>query len=171
MFLAQAAGIPFGRHSGGRLAMTLKATIILYFLLLFFPLFPRFFLCCLLFSKKECLDLNTYLAKVDEVAQKPRGRNVYRLCQPFWCPCQKFWILQVERRCRWWASAPGATKLVFLYIFTKPSHMNNCQSCKILWQLWHTFGRGCNHSELSGCFCPMQWLDTFGPLSCSLSLA
>merc|ERR1711954_369038 len=65
--LARACGIPVGWRSGGRLAMTLMATInviIFFFFFFFLFFFFFFFLSSLLFSKKECSDQKTYLAKV-----------------------------------------------------------------------------------------------------------
>ena len=44
------------------------------------------FLCRLLFSKKKCLDLKTYLAKVDWRAQKPLGTPLSRPCWTYWGP-------------------------------------------------------------------------------------
>ena len=56
---------------------TLKTTF-------FFSFFS--FLCCLLFSKKEGLDLKPYLAKVEGSAQKTRGTPLSRPQRPFWQP-------------------------------------------------------------------------------------
>ena len=52
----------------------------------FFFFFFFFLLRRLLFTKKECLDQKTYLAKVDGSAPKPRGRHISRPRPPFWGP-------------------------------------------------------------------------------------
>ena len=75
LLLARAIGIPVGPTG-----TTLVATI---FIIRFSP--PPFFSFHHdLFSKRECLEQKTYLAKVDRNAQKPRGRHLSRPPLPFW---------------------------------------------------------------------------------------
>ena len=78
-FLAQAVVVPVGRRSGSRLATTLVATKndICFFTFFFF--FPVVY-----FSHKECSNQETYLAKVDKSAQKPRDKHPSRHRRPFW---------------------------------------------------------------------------------------
>ena len=67
-------GVPVGRHSGSRPAMTSVATISDIIFFLFFPV--SFFLHCLLFSQRECSDQKTYLLNVDGSPQKPKCRDL-----------------------------------------------------------------------------------------------
>ena len=71
--LTRAVGVSIGRPSGGRLATTLVAPINV----IFFNFFSQFFFLRRdLSSQKECSDQKTYLAKVAQNAQKPRGRQI-----------------------------------------------------------------------------------------------
>ena len=74
------SSVPVSWRLGGRLAMTLVATIndVIFFFLSF--------LRHLLFSQKEGSDQKTYFAKVDRSSQKPRGRHLSRTPRPFWGP-------------------------------------------------------------------------------------
>ena len=90
MNLARAVGVPVGRCSGGRLATTLVATIndVIFS-------FSFFLLSVFFFSHRRSARLKkTYFAKVDGSAQKPGGRLLSRLRQPFWGPWQPFWIFE-----------------------------------------------------------------------------
>ena len=109
--LARTVGVAVGRRSGARLATTLldhyfhhswhersalqsvavrRSTrndvsghyFHCFFSLPFFPPFPPLSP----FSKKECSDWKTYLAKVDRSGQKQRCRPLSRPCRPFWGP-------------------------------------------------------------------------------------
>ena len=79
-----------GRRSGGRLlANNIVASIFISLFSFFFPVFLRRDL----FSKKDCSDQKTYLAKVAQNAKKPWGRHPDPLCH-FGAPWRPFWILQ-----------------------------------------------------------------------------
>ena len=65
--LAQAVGVPVGSHSDWQQPQWPLQTALLFF--------PISFLCCDLFSQKECSDQKTYLAKFDESAKQSRGRQ------------------------------------------------------------------------------------------------
>ena len=84
---------------GGGLATTLVATINDIFFLFF---------CCLLFSKKECSDQKTYLAKVDGSTQKSRSRHLFRLRRPFLGPLAAIVDFAGSEQ------VPGAARLVFV---------------------------------------------------------
>ena len=53
------------------------------------------------------------------------------LCH-FGPPWRPFWILQEVRRCRWWASAPGGTSLVFFLQFLYFDHNELTYSARII---------------------------------------
>ena len=74
-------------ESGGRLATMLVVTENVFIFIHFFR--PPFFLFLLrrnLFSKRECSDQKTYLAKVEGSAPKPRDTHLSRPHRPFWGP-------------------------------------------------------------------------------------
>ena len=104
--LARACGVPVGRRSGGRLAMTLVATINI----LIFHFIPPFFRSpSLPFLIERVLGSKNLFSKSWGSAQKPKGRHLSRPRQPFW---GHFWFC---RLCRRWASAPGTSKLAFFF--------------------------------------------------------
>ena len=72
----------------------------------------------------------------------------------FGAPWRPFWILQAVRRCRRWASAPGAARLVFVFILTseflfkntslqnyinESSNYFTCNNINFLTWIYHTW--------------------------------
>ena len=72
------------------------------------------------FSWTACSNKTNYLAKVDGSAHKPRGKPLFRPCQPFWGPPAVILdeagsgVSQAVQRFSYWASAPVTARLVFL---------------------------------------------------------
>ena len=94
----------------GRLATTLVATIstVTYSFFLFFPFFSVVYFS----HRRRARIKKLILRKLLEMANNLRLDPLGHFGAPWWT----FWILQAVRRCRQWASAPGAARLVLFVI-------------------------------------------------------